>query len=295
MDAEEISKLIQAGKIAKQVVDYSKTIVKLGIPLLEIAEKIDVKILELGAKPAFPVNLSINEIAAHYTPAFNDSTLAHGLLKLDIGVHVDGYAADTAVSFDLDDSEENLTLIKASETALANAIAATRLSSQLGEIGAQIEKAIKSFKFMPIQNLSGHSIERYNLHAGVVIPNYDTKQAFQLTEGVYAIEPFATSGQGAVRDGKPSGIYQLIKSSNVRDTFAREVLAFIEKEYHTFPFCSRWIYKKFGSRGLLALKRIEEAGLLHHYPQLIERGGKKVAQAEHTLILTEKEKIITTA
>ena len=119
-------------------------------------------------------------------------------------------------------------------------------------------------------------------------------QIQKIESGLYAIEPFSTSGLGAVRDGRPSGIYHLEKPGSVRDNFAREVLAFIAEEYQTLPFCSRWIYKKFGSKGLLALRQIEQAGLLYQYPQLIEKGSGKVAQAEHTIIITEKDKIITT-
>ena len=115
-------KILQAGKIAKQVREWIKTQLKKDMPLLEIAEKIENKITELGGKPAFPTNLSINNVAAHYTPSHDDKTLAHGLLKIDLGVHIDGWIADTAFSADLEDSEENKKLIQASEKALDNAI-----------------------------------------------------------------------------------------------------------------------------------------------------------------------------
>ena len=290
----DFNKYIKAGKIASETVKYARTIIKPGMPLLEIAEKIEAKILELGAKPAFPVNLSINEIAAHSTPSFNDAAAASGLLKVDIGVHIDGYIADNAFSLDMENSEENKNLIKAAESALNSALDKFKIGAKLSEIGKVIEESIKKSGFQPIINLSGHSVDVFNLHAGITIPNYNNSQEKIIAEGTYAIEPFTTSGHGSVRDGRSSGIYALEKEGSVRDGFAREVLVFIAEEYRTLPFCSRWIYKKFGSRGLLALKRIEEARLLHHYPQLIEISGKKVAQAEHTVLLTDKEKIITT-
>lgn len=290
----EIEKLKKAGLIAKETIAYARSFIKKDIPLLEIAEKIESKIIELGGKPAFPVNLSINEIAAHSTPSFNDSSLASGLLKIDLGVHIDGFVADTAFSLDLEKNEENQKLIDAAELALKKASEKVKLGITIREIGSIIQNTIASNGFQPIANLSGHSIERYNLHAGLTIPNVDNYQEKELEKGIYAIEPFSTNGLGSVRDGKLSGIYHLEKSGSVRDTFARDVLAYIKEEYNTLPFCSRWIYKKFGSRGLLALRRMEEAKLLHHYPQLIESGKGKVAQAEHTIILIEKEKIITT-
>lgn len=285
---------IKAGKIASEVVKFARSFIKKDLPLLEIAEKIENKIIELGGKPAFPVNLSINEIAAHDTPAFNDSRVAQGLLKVDIGAHIEGCVADIAFSLDLDKNEENKKLINASELALQKAIEAIKIGVELREIGKAIEKEIKSHGFTPINNLSGHSIEPWTLHSGITIPNHDNSRDIKLEEGIYAIEPFATAGLGSVRDGKLSGIYRVEREGPVRDSFAREVLAFIYEEYQTLPFCSRWIHKKFGTRGLLALKRIEDAKVLHHYPQLIESGGKKVSQAEHTIILEKDKKIITT-
>jgi len=264
------------------------------MPLLEIAEKIESKIEELGGKLAFPLNLSIDEVAAHSTPAWNETKTARGLLKVDIGVHIEGYVADTAFSLDLENSEENKKLIEAAEKALEKALEKIDLEVNLREIGKIIEKTISIRGFQAIRNLFGHSIERYNIHSGITIPNYDNSKDLELKPGLYAIEPFATSGLGSVKDGKPSEIYAVQKSGNVREEFSREVLKFILKEYKTLPFCSRWIHKKFGSRGLLALKRIEEAGILHNYPQLIEIGAGKVAQAEHTVLLIIKEKCITT-
>ena len=295
LDVESNDNYIKAGKIASEVVAYARTIIKKGVPLLEIADKIEKKIVELKGKPAFPVNLSINEIAAHDTPAYNDERVASGLLKVDIGVHVNGCIADIAFSLDLEDNEENKKLIIASEKALSGALEVIKEGIHIREIGSVIDKTIKSFGFTPIHNLSGHSIEPYMLHSGITIPNFDNSQEIRIDAGVYAIEPFATSGSGAVRDSKPSGIYRLEKEGAVRDSLAREILHFIEEEYQTLPFCSRWICKKFGPRALIALRRIEESKLLHHYPQLIEISGKKVSQAEHTIIIQKEKKIITTA
>ena len=294
MEKEEIEKLKQTGKIASQVVEFAKSIIKKDMLLVEIANKIESKIEELGAKPAFPVSLAINEIAAHSTPEYNDETKASGLLKIDIGCHIDGYVADTAFSLDLEDNQENRELIQAAESALKKGIEIISTNSTLAEVGKEIEEEIKSRGFTSIRNLSGHSLGKFELHSGITIPNFDNSSDLELDEGAYAIEPFATNGSGVVRDGKPSGIYRLEKEGNFRDSLARQVLQFIKDNYNTLPFCSRWIHKKFNSRGLLSLRQIEAQGILHHYPQLIEKDLGKVAQAEHTIILTNKEKIITT-
>lgn len=294
MSQDSIEKIKKAGEIARITKEYARSIIKKDVLLLEIAEKIESKIIEFGGVPAFPVNLSINEVAAHSTPTFNDSSLAYGLLKVDLGVHIDGFVADTAFSLDLDDNSENKKLIESSELALKKAIEIFSRDCKIREVGKEIQKTAESYNFKAVANLSGHSITQYNLHAGVTVPNVDNSQEKKFEEGLYAIEPFTTNGLGSVRDGKPSGIYQLQKEGNVRDSFAREVLSYITEEYGTLPFCARWIYKKFSSRGLLALRRIEETGILYQYAQLIESGKGKVAQSEHTVILLKKEKIITT-
>jgi len=315
--------IIKAGEIAIKVKEFAKGFIKKDILLLEIADKIEAKIIELGGKPAFPTNTSINEIAAHYSPSHDDETKAHGLLKIDIGVHVDGWIADTAFSLDLEDNEENKKLIEAAREALDNAVNLVKNSlgdvnnknmddntvnktglvegggedggSELttNQIGKVIQETIESQGFSPIINLSGHEMKEYDLHAGLNIPNIDDKKEIKLNKGLYAIEPFATNGGGRVYDGRSSGIYMLIDTKNIRSPIAREVLDFISEEYQTLPFCSRWLVKKFGAKALFGLKQLEENGNLHHFPQLIETGKGKVAQAENTVLIDDEVKITT--
>ncbi len=291
----EEEKIIQAGKIASQVKDYAKKIVKPGMPLIEIAEKIEEKIIELGGKPAFPVNTSIDHIAAHYTPSHDDTNLARGLLKVDLGVHIEGWVADTALSLDLENNEENKKLIEVAEKALEKASTIIKKGSKLNEIGKVIEQEIEKNGFSPIINLSGHGIEQYNLHAGITIPNIDNHQEILLKKGLYAVEPFVTKGSGKVHDGKPSGIYELISDKMPRSPAAREVLEFIIVNYDRLPFCSRWVYKKMGSKGLFGLRQLEENGNLHHFAQLIEISKSKVAQAENTFLIKENGEVLITS
>jgi len=291
-------KILQAGKISKEVKEFARLIIREDVLLKDIADKIESKIFELGGKPAFPVNLSINEIAAHYTPSYDDETLAKGLLKVDIGVHVDGWAADTAFSIDLENDEENKKLIESSKNALKNAIKLVKekkYKTNLKDIGKTIQDTIESLGFISISNLSGHEINEYDLHAGLIVPNFDNGNVNFIGKGIYAIEPFATlsNGSGKVRDGKPSGIYVVRDMKNIRSPLAREVLKLIKEEYKTFPFCSRWIVEKIGSKALIGLRQLEEAGILHHFDQLIESSGKKVSQAENTILISDDEIIVT--
>jgi len=287
-------KILLAGKIAKQVCEYIKPQIKKDMLLLELAEKIESKIIEFGGKPAFPTNLGINDITAHYTPTHEDQTKAHGLLKIDFGVCVDGWLSDTAFSVDLENSEENKKLIEVSEKALQNAIKISKPETSLGDVGKIVQQTIEAENFSPITNLTGHSIEQYELHSGKTIPNIDNQSLEKLETGVFAIEPFVTKGNGRVYEGKPSGIYILTNTKKPRSQIAREVLEFIEQEYNTLPFCSRWLVKKFTTKALFALKELENNKNLHQYPQLIESSHNKVAQSEHTILIEKDKTIVTT-
>ncbi|MEM2932999.1 MAG: type II methionyl aminopeptidase [Candidatus Pacearchaeota archaeon] len=291
---EDFMSLKEAGKIAKEVANYAKSIIRPNVKLLEIAEKIEDKIMSLGGKPAFPVNLSINDIAAHYTPSWNDETLASGLLKIDMGVHVNGFIADTAFSIDLEGKEENKKLIELSENAVKKAIEVVKFGIPVGEVGKAIGEVITSKGFSPIRNLTGHEVKRYLLHSGLSIPNYNNGNTAKLSEGVYAIEPFVTNGQGIVYESKPSGIYIFKERKGVRDRLAREILDYIENEYLSLPFCSRWLIKKFSPKALFALAALKQAGCIEEFMQLVEKSKKPVAQAEHTFVVFKDKIEVTT-
>jgi len=286
----------KAGEISSKAKKFARDLIKPDMLLVEIAEKIEAKILELGGEIAFPVNLSINEIAAHYTPTLNDETQASGLIKIDLGVHVNGFIADTAFSMDLTPNKEYTNLIKASENALKAAqevVKQNKEQATYSEIGKAIQQEIEKLGFAPIKNLCGHGLGEFDLHAGTTIPNYENKNQNIIEEGAIAIEPFATTGNGLVYDGAGSNIYHIAKYQQPRDNFAREVLSFITETKKSLPFSQREIERKFGKRALLALRMLEKTGIIEEYAQLVEQGKGIVSQAENTLIISKGKVIIT--
>jgi methionyl aminopeptidase len=294
METQDLEDYRKAGKIAQQAIAYAKEIIKPDMPLLDIAEKIEAKIEELGGKPAFPVNLAKNEIAAHSTPSSDDEELASGLLKVDVGVHINGKIADTAISLDLTKEKKYKKLIEASEKALASALKEIKKGTSLSEIGSVIQETTTKADFSPIRNLSGHQLGPFLVHAGLTVPSYENNNPTKLDEGAYAIEPFATTGTGLVYDGGKSGIYKLEKQAGVRDSMARKIYQHILEEYNTLPFCERNITKEFGTRTRTALMFLEQAGILHQYAKLIEKSHQPVSQAEHTIVIKEDGIEVTT-
>jgi len=288
MDDDALKKFERAGEITWRLLQKGKELVKPGEKLLDVAEVIEGWMEQEGAKPAFPVNLSLNEEAAHYTPMFMDERVfgEKDVVKLDIGVQVDGYVGDSAVTIDL--SGEQGKLLEASRAALEAAVAAIRPGKMTNEVGAVIEGEIKKFGFRPIDNLTGHMIMQYDLHAGAEIPNIGRGAAAKIEEGqVFAVEPFATDGAGSVGEGEFVEIFSLAGRAPVRMRESRRVLDFVEKNYMALPFAGRWLRKEFKARILLdaALKELVMAGGLRQYPVLKEIKGGLVSQAEYTVIV----------
>ncbi len=292
MEQEIVEKYKKAGKIAKDVLGYGKELIRKGAKVLDVCNKIEEKIFSLGAKPAFPVQISMNETAAHFCPEdSNEDVFSDQVVSLDIGVHIDGYIGDTACTIDL--SGDNSDLVKASQEALRAAIETVKIGVRLSEIGKIIEETITSYGFKPVRNLSGHGLGRYNIHSAPTIPNFDTNEEAKIEKGAIAIEPFATNGFGLIQEkGEPS-IFSLVGKKPVRIDFVRKILKQIEN-YNGLPFTTRWLTKNFSEVQVrYALNQFKELKILREYPPLVEKQGGLVSQAEHSLLVDEEVVLLT--
>lgn len=294
MEKEELKAYLKAGEITKEAQELSLKTLKIGANLFEFAEKIEKTIIKKGGFPAFPINLSRNEVAAHYTPAFEseDKVEENDVIKVDIGVHVDGYICDSAQTIDF--SGKHKEMVKASDLALEEAVKMVEKNALIGEIGAKIEETIKGKGFKPIQNLSGHGVQQYDAHTYPTIPNIDNGDTKELEDDtVIAIEPFATNGQGFVKDGAQAEIFQLDEKKGVRSREARKLLDFIDENYGTLPFAERWLQRdlkisEFGRK--VGLRELMQKKCITAFPLLKEQEGSIVTQKETTLVL-ENDKI----
>ena len=303
-----IDSYIKAGKIVSKIRTDASKMIKEGCLVLDLVEYVESEILKQNAEIAFPCNVSINEIAAHYTSPANDKTVIHAgdLVKLDLGAMVNGCIADSAVTvmaegniderFSQDQINENQELIEASAAGLEAAIATVRAGVELNKIGAAVHEAISDFDFNPIFNLMGHSLEQYNLHAGISVPNYDNNDTFKLDEGqAVAIEPFATTGIGHVNDAPGHYIYSYMANKPFRMKSTQKVLTYIQNNNQYVPFSGRWITDKFGERrGGIALKQLSDAMAIYPYAPLKEKQDCFVSQKEHTLIVEKEGCTVTT-
>ena len=286
-------KHIQAGKIAAESLQYGKSLIKEGVKVIEILDQIEEKIKSLGGELAFPAQISLNEFAAHSCSDLNDQTiLKDQVVKLDVGVHIDGQIADTALTVDL--SGKYADLVKASQEALNNALKIIKPGININEIGKTIHETITSYGFSPVKNLSGHGLGKYDIHAKPSIPNYDNGNENALGEGmIIAIEPFASTGAGIVEESSPATVFTLINESNIRDPITRNVLKEI-RTYQGLPFAKRWLERKFGTpKTNFALRTLIKNDCLISHSPLFDKNRGIVSQAEHSVIIKDKPIVFT--
>ena len=279
-----------AGTLAARILKDGAHQIRVGSSYLELVESIEARVNEEGAELAFPLNLSLNEDAAHDTASWSDERILRkgDVVKLDLGVQIDGYIADTATTVDLG---TNSLLLDASREALEAAIRTVRPGATSGDLGAAVQKEIEGRGYRPIANLTGHGLGQYVLHQSPTIPNIAVNGGVVLEEGmVFAIEPFATTGSGHVREKSKIEIYSQLSTKPVRIPAGRTILEKIQ-DRHGLPFSRRWL----GERRLdLALPALIRSGNLHGYPVLADVPGSLVSQHEHTVIVTGDGCIVTT-
>ncbi len=281
-----------AGKIASKARENARKKNHIGRTLFDICESIENEITSLGGKPAFPVNVSLNEIAAHYTAEPQDPIQVKDtdVLKIDLGVHIDGYIADTAVTVSYDPRYDQL--INAAEYTLNEAIKIAKFNTKSGEIGKTIENNINQNGLKPIQNLSGHSLDQYIIHAGKSIPNIKTiGSSFSLINNqAYAIEPFVTTkdGLGIVYEGKTKNIFSLISRKPTKNEDLDIFINYLWDKFKTLPFAIRWLIKDFDEPKIQEmLKQLIKKKNIRSYPILVEGNNKIVSQAEHTFFIID--------
>ena len=286
----------KAGRLSGEARELGRSLVSEGVKLYDVAERMEMHILEHGGKLAFPVNISLNEMAAHFTPNSNDDMVFRSgdLVKLDVGAQVDGYLGDTATTVEVG-TRNWQHLIQAAERALQLALEMAQDGVSVCTIGGVVERSIKSGGLRPVVNLSGHEMKRYNLHAGLSIPNYDDGTLIKVKGNMLlAIEPFATNGQGQVTNGRSGNIYRVLRDRQLKDPEADRLFQQIKQEFTTLPFCERWCDRLQPNSGPV-LRTLHRHGVISTYPVLIETKQGMVSQAEHTVLVGNGRGEITTA
>lgn len=283
MEEQTKKKYIEAGKVVQECREIAKKEAKPGNKAIEVVEAIENHIRSEGLEVAFPVNFSVNEEAAHYTPTRDEKTVIKesDVIKIDIGAHKDGYIADSALTINPNDQHQEM--IEKVEKALESVLDFIEPGVALSELGAHVQNKVTG-DYKVVRNLTGHYLGRYTQHAGVSIPNVDNANSHQLEKGdAIAIEPFITDGAGKVKQGRKGNIYKLEKETSARGRVERQLLGKI-KDYRGMPFTTRW-FNDYGGREKMAMSKLIQQNIIHSYPVLKEENDGMVAQAEHTVLV----------
>ncbi|MEM3853115.1 MAG: type II methionyl aminopeptidase, partial [Conexivisphaerales archaeon] len=285
---EVLESYIKAGSIAANALKRAEEIVYEGRKVLDICDDLEEYIVKQGGFPAFPINISQNEEAAHYTakPEDDKKIIKGAIVKIDLGVHINGYIADTAITINFSPSYEGMKV--ANNETLLQSIQEIHSGMSFEEFGALVQRLAKGYGFKPIENLMGHGVDHYNLHANVSIPMVQTRARGSFIEGnAYAIEPFFvdSNASGYVIDGMHSNIYRLPSARAIKEKTHTEILKYLWENYVTLPFALRWVYRQFGRSATNAINELEKKGIIEGYATLVESSGSSVSQFEHTIVI----------
>ena len=287
MDSYALDCHRKAGKIAKECREWAAAHIRPGVTVRSILETIETMIRDHGAAPGFPAQSSRNHVAAHYCSSPQDE-LAYeegDCVKVDLGVHVDGYVADTATTVDLSEDGRWKPLIQSSSDALAAAISSVEDGMPVGKIGAAIERMIMAAGFQPVRNLTGHGLGRWKVHTPPQIPNYGEHGGGRLAEGmVFAIEPFASTGRGFIEERGRAEVFMMVRPPRKAKGLDKDVLRAIE-DWRGLPIARRYFLDHDTEAVEDTLQKLARQGSLMRYPPLVEREGVMVAQTEHTMYL----------
>lgn len=287
-----------SGKITSEVKALVRSAVKPGAGFLEICDLVRREVEGRGGRLAFPTGIGVNEVTAHYAPQDGDESVIKedDVVKVDFGVHVEGYVTDTSVTMTFN-PEHNL-LLEATEKCLEAAIATARRDPRTAEIGREIHREAARFGFKTIENLTGHTVDRYVVHAGKSIPNLYMPGMQSLKKGeVFAIEPFLTlsSAAGYVVDSPSKTIFSIVARKKTGtpdlDAFAERIWA----ERKTLPFTPQWYSSEYPKEKLQdVINRLVAKRIVRAYPTLVEASASPVAQFEHTMALDEGGLVVLT-
>lgn len=304
---------VKGAVVHKNVGKYVRSIVKPNISLKSISSLIEEKIREevnydsknpLNAGIAFPVGLSLNNCAAHYTPNYYEDDIilkSSDILKIDYGVHVKGTIIDSAFTMHFDNKYDQF--IDISKKLTNYAVSLCGPDAVLGDIGKDIEEYISSkeieidgkiYQLRTMSDLSGHAISKYEIHAGKAVPNIGINYLLRMKANeYYAVEPFITTGEGKTILKDSNSHFMMNKNykmydKKIEDHDEKFVYNLIDNNYSTLPFCQKWLYEHNNTYNYdNILKKLEKKKILQSYPPIYDIDGSIISQFEHTIFIKE--------
>ena len=327
VDEGELKYWRDAGHVARRTLEAMKLELEPGKSFHEIIESAERFIHRHGGKPAFPATIAANDLAAHFTTNHliedvegwqSSMILEKGdLVKIDYGVHIKGHIGDNAMSVEIGNGNNHTEQIKAAKEARDAAIEVMHPGTPWWKVGAAAAQPSIDAGFQPIRNLCGHQLKPWELHAGVSIPSYacgpDNRGFKGVVEegGVYAIEPFNTTGKTGMIENiggrESSNIYRVTGNTTSKKARAKgqlkplgaQMARNLEERYGTLPFAERWAFpmlekpfpeadeESLQSKWNALVKKLISIRFIETYHALRCIDGGTIAQFEHTVHITD--------
>ena len=286
----------QAGKITYEIFEEIKSQIQPGVKIIEICNKVNDLIYKKGAKPSFPCIIAINNIITNYTSPNEDETVIpeNSVIKFDLGTHINGFIANKAETLCFND--EYKTLVEASQKAYETAIELVREGTEISMLGVAVEDTVRDFGYLPIRDLSGYQLDRFQLHGDKSIPNiklpYSKTDSVMEVDEVYAFDTFATTGSGASHQDSSKIYISMLKPNRVplRSTKSRNIRNYIFKEYFTLPFAERWLVENsefHPARVRLTLRELKKFNGIIEFPVLSDSKDSFISQYKNTFYVTK--------
>jgi len=256
--------------------------------------------LEKGV--AFPTCISVNNLVGHYSPLADDTaTLKDGdLVKIDLGVHIDGFITVMAHTLIVTTHPETATtgrkadVIAAAHYAAECAHRLIKPGKKNTEVTDAIAKCAEQFKCQPVEGVLSHQMKRFVIDGNRVIINKATLEhkveEFEFEEGeVYSVDIVMSTGEGKPKETETrTTIFKraVDQSYLLKMKASRYVFNEINARFPTLPFTLRALDEK---RARLGITECLKHDLVNPYPVLFEKEGEFVAQFKFTLLITPSE------
>ncbi len=207
---DQIRGIRRAARAARSVLDFIGQYVVPGVSTGELNQLIERFITEeLKGRPTFkgyrgfPASacISINNEVVHGIPSEKRVIKEVDLVKIDVGVTLNGFVGDVADTFPVGQiSPGAALLVKATRQSLFEAVKVMKPGARLSDIGHAVESHVARFGFSPVRELAGHGVG-LRLHEDPLVPNYGRPGAGPILRPgmTFAIEPMINAGSWKVK------------------------------------------------------------------------------------------------
>lgn len=315
-NSDVVTKYKAAAEICNKAIASAISSCKAGAKIVDVCQSTDGLIakecgtifkgknIEKGV--AFPTCISVNNTVGHFSPLPEDATVLKDgdVLKIDLGVHIDGWIAVQAQtilvqeSFDSPIAGRAADAIQAARTAFEVALRLIRPGKKVSDVAGALSKVVEDFGCNLVEGVMSHQMKQFVIDGNKCVLNRPTPEhkvedaEFEENE-VYAVDIVVSTGEGKPRvlDEKETTVYKraIDMEYKLKLKASRAVFSEINKKYPAMPFTVRALLTD-GDSDLqkqlrLGLVECLNHGLLHPYPVLHEKTGEFIAQMKGTVLL----------